>query len=431
MFNLDWKYAYTGRLTMQQSNRLPDLAKRLHREASDGSLPYLTMPYLAELEADMLKLEPKLKKFKHMVVLGIGGSALGARALQKAFFPQQDRPGHSGPYLWIMDNVDADAFFHLLNNVNYEETVFVVISKSGGTIETLSQYFFVRQWLQAKTSQWADHLVFVTDKSVGFLRQEAQARGITALTVPENLGGRYSIVSAVGVIPAAFMGMDWRAFLAGSIAVNAPLVSGKTVDMEQHSAWKMANWAYNLEQADYNQLIFFSYIPAWGAFGQWFMQLWAESLGKDGRGTMPIAAVGVTDQHSTQQMFLDGPADKGCIHISCPNLDQGQVFPTDIPAEWQWLAGKKFGALLTAEGLGTAAALSQKKVPLLQMQLDKIDEFAAGSLMGLFMTTTILTGWLLDINPIDQPAVELGKRLAYAKLGAGKYPDELKLMAEF
>lgn len=433
MTRLDWNHAWTGRLTrpVAADPLLPDFAARLLRDAA--VLPFLSLPYRDELARDLTALTPRLKRHKHLMLLGIGGSALGARALQKAFFPAQDRPGHDGPWLWIADNIDAPTLEAWFSALPPEETLVVVVSKSGGTIETLAQYFLVREWLQkALGAAWHEHVLMVTDATQGFLRQEAEASGFASLPVPDHLGGRYSVLSAVGLVPAAFLGIDWQALLRGCHEVTAPLTACRdAAALAAHPAWQMAVWARDLCVNDYSQLIMFVYMPQWAAFGPWFAQLWAESLGKDGKGSMPLPAVGVTDQHSTQQMFLDGPADKGCLLLSCPNLPGGPVFPASVPGKWDYLRGKRFGDLLAAECLGSSAALARSGVPLLQMRAEGAGEAHAGAFMGLCMAATLLTGWLLELNPLDQPAVELGKRLACARLGAQGYPDEAAMLAEF
>ena len=187
------------------------------------------------------------------------------------------------------------------------------------------------------------------------------------------------------------MGLPWEDFLEGAASVNAPLVNdelGKPENLRNHPAWALANWCFELSRHDYSQLIFFTYIPSWASFGQWFGQLWAESLGKNGKGTMPLPAVGVTDQHSLQQMF-------------------------------------------NAETLGSAAALVHNGVPLTRLEVAESSMRAAGEVMGLLMGTTVLTGWLMNINPLDQPAVELGKRLAYSRLGSSSYPEEAAILKAF
>ena len=434
---LNWSNAFTGRMqglaleTSPHAARASSLAARLADETGRGILPFMTLPFKPALERDLPGVVEKLAGCKHMLVLGIGGSALGARALQKAFAPGQDRPCHTGPWLWIVDNVDADTLAAMLGNLPAKETAVVVISKSGGTIETLAQYFLVRDWMQKSLgNEWKQHTVMVTDDKIGFLREEADKEGITTLPVPDYLGGRYSALSAVGMLPAAFMGMNWRALLDGAASVFAPLMADMN-SLPAHPAWKLALWNRMLMEKEYSQLIFFSYIPLWSWFGAWFCQLWAESLGKEGKGSMPIAAVGVTDQHSVNQMFLDGPRDKACFFVHSPALDKGPAFGGNLPGPFAWLNGHKFGDLLEAEGLGTRMALTEHKVPLAEFSMGAADEHAAGKLMGLLELTTILTGWLLDINPVDQPAVELGKRLANAKLGAPGYPEETAALAAF
>lgn len=433
-----WSQAFIGRIdqNMVQNKdvRLSELAGRLSIEVQAGRLPYLNLPFWPELKKALAELAPELKRFKHMVLLGIGGSALGARALQKAFFPQQDQPGHQGPWLWIADNIDAKAMDVWLTRLRPEETLIVAVSKSGGTIETLSQYFIFKNWLKAGLGDhWNRHMILVTDAEQGFMRQEVARHNLKSLPVPDFLGGRYSVLSAVGLLPAAFMGIDYEALVSGALAVNAPLARPDltAATLGRHQAWRLAAWNMALAENNYSQIIFFSYVPQWSSFGAWFAQLWAESLGKDGLGTMPLSAVGVTDQHSILQMFLDGPRDKGCLFLTCPGLPDGPVFDMDLPDSFSYLKGQGFGALLQAEGLGTRMALTKRATPLVELRVENDTPEAMGRLMGLLETSTILTGWLMGVNPLDQPAVELGKRLANARLGAAGYEAENKDLRDF
>ncbi|MCL2123356.1 MAG: glucose-6-phosphate isomerase [Desulfovibrionaceae bacterium] len=426
--SLEWSHAIAGRINAAALEHVrpkyPALARLLETEVRAGRLPCLSLPFRAELEAQLAALLPLLNRFTHMLVLGIGGSALGARALQKAFFPAQDRPGHKGPWLWIADNVDADSLEACFAGLPPEQTVVVAISKSGGTIETLAQYFLARRWLQnALGAGWREHMLVVTDAKKGFLREEAAQNALASLQVPDHLGGRYSALSAVGLLPAAFLGMAWKDLLAGAWGVTQSLTE-QPAAVDTHPALSLAAWNMALANAGYSQLIFFSYIPLWATLGPWFCQLWAESLGKEGKGTMPIAAVGVTDQHSVNQMFLDGPRDKGCLFLTCDGLSRGRPFPDELPDQWSWLKGRHFGDLLDAEALGTCMALTHSKTPLVRIHMADSSERAAGALMALLEAATLFTGWLMDINPIDQPAVELGKRLANARLGAPGYAAE-------
>jgi len=423
---LEWSNSCTGRLTneMVKANHVQGsaLAKKLAAELE--ILPFLSMTYRSKLELQIEEVLPKIKKFKHMLILGIGGSALGTRALQQAFAPEQNWPNHTGPCVWIADNVCAQTFEAWLSLLNAQETVVVIISKSGGTIETISQYFLVSAWLEKKLGAgFNEHVVAITDANNGFLRQEVKQKNFLSLEVPDNLGGRYSALSAVSMLPAAFMGIDWKNLMNGAASVASLLVNNPE-NLKNHPSFALAAWCKALEDAQYSQLILFSYIPLWATFGAWFSQLWAESLGKQGKGTMPISATGVTDQHSIQQMFLDGPRNKGCLFLSCSNLPQGRIFPETLPDNWAYLRNVPFGSLLDAEALGTQMALSQTKTPLVNIQMQGTSPFDAGAFMMLLESATVFTGWLMNINPLDQPAVESGKRLANAKLGASGYEAE-------
>ncbi len=410
---LDWTGASLEKLDMGTFEaRADEMAVRLKEETGAGRLPFLTMPYAAALKDQLAHLKDFLKTFDHMLLLGIGGSALGARALQQAFYPQQDQPGHTGPSLWIADNVDAYALEAYLAKLSPEKTVVVTVSKSGGTIETVGQYFILKEWMQKHLGEaWFEHMLLVTDEKQGFLRGEADKYNIPALPVPDNLGGRYSVLSAVGLIPALFLGMDIDALMAGAQEVAAPLadpeLTGET--LMRHSSFQLAAWGASLLDKGFDEMIFFAYIPLWASFGDWFAQLWAESLGKEGKGSQPVPAIGVTDQHSVNQMFMDGIRNKACLFLTCPSLPAGPKFPSDLPDQFAYVRGKNFGELIQAEGLGTRMALSSNGVPLVELRMGEDGPKQAGKLIALLGAATILTGWLMGINPLDQPAVELGK----------------------
>lgn len=425
---LDWTGADLENLNLAAfESRAGEMAARLTAETGAGRLPFLTMPYAAALKEDLAHLKDYLKTFDHMLLLGIGGSALGARALQQAFFPQQDQPGHNGPSLWIADNVDAYALEAYLAKLPPEKTVVVTVSKSGGTIETVGQYFILKEWMRKRLGDaWFEHMLLVTDEKQGFLRGEAEKYSIASLPVPDNLGGRYSVLSAVGLVPALFLGMDIDALMAGAAQITAPLADPELTaeTLADHPSFQLAAWGAALQEKGFDEMIFFAYIPLWAKFGDWFAQLWAESLGKEGKGSQPIPAVGVTDQHSVNQMFMDGVRNKACLFLTCSNLPAGPKFPSDLPDQFGYVRGRDFGELLQAEGLGTRMALSGNGVPLVELNLENDGPRQAGKLIGLLGAATILTGWLMGINPLDQPAVELGKRLAKARMNADGLAEE-------
>ncbi|MBT8762853.1 hypothetical protein KFV02_02785 [Desulfohalobiaceae bacterium Ax17] len=434
---IQWTTAYQGRMQKvspdEEFKWAAKISSRLKRELAEDSLPFLSLSHWPELKKSLTGLKDRIKKYDHMLLLGIGGSALGAKALQKAFAPGQDLPGHKGPWLWIGDNICTNSLEVWLKNLPPEKTLVVVISKSGGTIETISQYFLVKKWLENKLpNTWSEHILVITDADKGFLREEVARYNFISLDVPKNLGGRYSVLSAVGLVPALFMGLDIDELVAGAQAMAGPLIENEVTpqNLVRYPGWKLALWAKTLMDFDYNQLIFFIYLPLWAHFGQWFAQLWAESLGKDNKGSMPLPAIGVTDQHSLLQMFLDGPKDKGCIFLTCSGLKAGPVFDA-LPSGWGYLEDKALGEILEAEALGTKMAMGLNGVPLVGLDLEKDCEFSAGKLIMLLEVMTIMTGWLMDINPLNQPAVELGKRLAKARLGAGGFEKEASMLDSF
>ncbi|MFW5489598.1 MAG: glucose-6-phosphate isomerase [Desulfovibrio sp.] len=427
-FSIDWTNADFNDLNCQNYQaKARTFAGRLADSIADGELPFVNLPYMDLLLRQLDDMKEYLSNFEHMLLLGIGGSALGARALQKAFFPQQDRPGHKGPWLWVNDNVDPAALQGYFDTLPPEKTVVVVISKSGGTIETASQYILAKEWLRrALGEDWKDNILAVTDAENGELRSEVEELGMQSLPVPDNLGGRYSVLSAVGLVPAVFLGLDYRRIALGAHDAAKELCAAKLTEksLNDHPAWKLAVWNRALMESGYTELIFFSYIPMWATFGNWFAQLWAESLGKEGKGSMPLPSVGVTDQHSVNQMYLDGPRNKACLFLTCTGLDKGMAFPDTLPDKFAFLKGRQFGELLQAEALGTRMALTKTGVPLVALDAPTAGLYDAGKLIMLLELTTLLTGWLLDINPLDQPAVELGKRLANARLEAEGYAEE-------
>lgn len=233
MAYIEWSRAYTGRVRRAHcdalKSRAGELSRRLARELDGGSLPFLKMGYVDPLKRELPGVAARAKEFHNMLVLGIGGSALGARAMQRAFAPAQDMPGGSGPdgrSLWIADNVDPYTLSEWFRRLDPRDTMVVTISKSGGTIETISQYFLACDWLKkALGEDWKKHMIVVTDLKKGFLREEAGKFGFPSLEVPDNLGGRYSALSAVGLLPAAFLGIDWESLLDGAASVARPLAN--------------------------------------------------------------------------------------------------------------------------------------------------------------------------------------------------------------
>jgi len=423
MARICWQNAYShGLQDRVRESQILSLDRRLKQEYQQ--LSFLNLKHVEELTTKLEQVKEISKPYQYMLVLGIGGSALGAKALQKAFYRVQDLPGHQDKTLLILDNIYPEKISATLNNLPPEKTLVVAISKSGTTIETLSQYFLFKKWLQTNVSKtWSRQLIIITDPEQGFLRQEVEQNDLFSLDVPPNLGGRFSVLSSVGLVPAVFMGLDWTKLIAGAKKIT------QIESLENHPACKLARWAVNLYLQGKNELIFFNYVPLWEWFGQWFAQLWAESLGKEEKGSLPVPAVGVRDQHSLLQMFVDGPKNKGCLLLTASTQGQGPGFDFDLPEKWQFLYQKKIGDIFAAETLGTEMALVEK-MPLVKIKVENNLE-DAGKLIMLLELATLLAGWLLNINPLNQPGVERGKRLAKAKLGAPGFEQEKKDLDTF
>ena len=361
-----------------------------------------------------------------VVVLGIGGSALGAVALRTALLPRDwnartkaQRGGR--PRLHVLDNVDPRSVRGLLELVDLPRTRFLVISKSGSTAETMSQYVLIRERLAAAGIAAKDALAFVTDPAKGVLRPIANAEGIPAFEIPPNVGGRFSVLTPVGTLPAALLGLDVDALIAGATAMRDRCANDRFRD-NPALAFAALQWRAHLE-AGQGMHVLMPYSDAFRDLAPWFVQLWAESLGKrtgDGRhvGPTPIVAVGATDQHAQVQLFMEGPTDKTVTFLDVEEPEGGELLiPRDAPAELAYLGGHGFAELLRAECRATAGALATMGRPTMTLKVTRADAWHLGGLFMLFELATIYAGQLYEVDPLDQPGVELGKQLTYYQFG--------------
>lgn len=369
------------------------------------------------------------------VVLGIGGSALGPIALRTALRPsgwnalsEASRGGL--PRLHVLDNVDPATIAALLERLDLRTTLFVVTSKSGGTAETMAQYLVVRGRLDAARLDPREHLVMLTDPERGALRRIVRTEGIPALDIPPNVGGRFSVLSPVGVLPALLIGIDARALLAGAGEMRARCESDDPAQ-NPAGAFAVLQWLADT-QSGRSIHVFMPYADPLRDMAAWFVQLWAESLGKqrpDGTavGPTPIAALGATDQHSQVQLFMEGPADKTVTFVGVREGGVDLTIPgvhADI-ADLAYLGGRSLGELLRAEQQATAGALAARGRPNLTMTLDRCDAAHVGGLFMLLEIATAYAGELYGVNAFDQPGVELGKRFTYALFGRPGFEDAL------
>jgi glucose-6-phosphate isomerase len=413
---------------------------QLEEEKGQELFPFLTIPFDSSLA-------PKIKKFvqgtrlwvENFVVLGIGGSALGAKALQTAlshpYYNLLSKTMRKGfPRLFVTDNVDPDGFKALLDLLEVRKTLFNVISKSGGTAETMSQFLIIRELLKKKLGnrKEKEHLVITTDPVQGVLRKIAEAESFKSFEIPSLLGGRFSVLSAVGLLPAAMCGIDIEELQAG-----AREMAGRC---QNPSLWENpAYWCACLSFLSYKQMkknirVIMPYADALKGMGEWFCQLWAESLGKrynlKGRevwnGQTPVTALGATDQHSQLQLYMEGPGDKVFSFLGIKNFAGLIPLPKLYPKmeELAYLGGHSLNQLIQAEMQATRLTLAQNGRPSLIINLPKINPYTIGQLIFLWEMETYVCGRLMGINPLNQPGVEEGKKMAYAFLGRKGFERE-------
>jgi glucose-6-phosphate isomerase len=374
-----------------------------------------------------------------MVVLGIGGSALGATAVDMALsgFLRQAFPRKKGMRLFVADNPDPRTFGQLLDGLDLRHTVFNVVSKSGSTAETMAQFMVVLETLERALGkeEAVKRIVFTTDPEKGNLRLLAKSDPYVCLDVPPNVGGRYSVMSAVGLLPLMCAGHDMPAFLAGAADMAGRCARAGLMD---NPAYMFAALCTHYWRAGRNVLVMMPYATDLFGLAQWFAQLWAESLGKaqhvDGSpahvGQVPVAAIGATDQHSQMQLYMEGPQDKLLCFVTLEDFGREIVIPKmfgEIDA-LSYLGGQSLNTLISSEATATAAALAKEGRPSLALRLPALDEHALGQVLFLLEAATVAAGHMLAINPLDQPGVELGKVLTYGLMGRKGFEDQAREM---
>ena len=414
----------------QAARALPAVDQALREERP--AMAWRDLPYQPAAVLDKVKEAGRFinENFDTLVVLGIGGSALGSKALLAACgspFYKQTQP--SGCRVLVEDNVDPDRLNSLLEAVDLKRTAFHVISKSGNTVETMSQFIIVLELLHRHLgADFKKHLFITTDKSSGILKGLADAHGWDTFTVPDGVGGRFSVFCPVGLLTAAAAGMDVDALLAGCAAMDQACSRP-----EDNPAYTYA-LLYTMAMArGVNISVVMPYADALAPTAEWYCQLWAESLGKrqdlDGRtvfsGQTPVRALGVTDQHSQVQLYTEGPFDKIISFLGVKEFRTSLTIPTaplDLP-ELAYLYGHSLNELIEAERRATVYAVTKAGKLNNSIILDKLDEFSFGALLYFFETATAATGQLLHINAFDQPGVEEGKKATFALMGRAGYED--------
>jgi len=398
------------------------------RRRANGELGFLDLATGSEALDELRRFADGVgQAFSDVVVLGIGGSALGARMFRGALRPPgwnalSDEAREYFPRLHVMDNIDPAELHALFERIDFARTLFLVISKSGGTAETLAQYLIVRERLeQSVGAEYRRHLVFITDPERGPLREIARAEGIVSMEIPPNVGGRFSALSPAGLLPAALAGVDVAGLLEGAAAMRERC-AGWSAEENPAAKYALMQWLADSELGLRNHVLM-PYVAALQEFTPWFTQLWAESLGKlreDGRaaGPTPIGALGATDQHSQLQLYLEGPRDKTVTFIAVAERAVDIAIPRAHPEHIALarLGGHSLGLLIDAERRATTSALAAHKRPSMTITIDRCDAWHLGGLILMFELAAIYAGALYGVDPLDQPAVELGKRMTVNEL---------------
>ncbi len=402
--------------------------ENLLSQVRSGALGFWTLPE----DKDQLKQVRSIAKnvpdaMSDVLVLGIGGSSLGARAIYQALSGPLELAGiakRTHARLHFPDNSDPWLLAALLDALDPKSTLALCVSKSGGTVETAAQLLVIKRWFESglPAGDVRKHIVAITDPKSGQLREQAQAEGWATMSVPSNVGGRFSLLSPVGLFPALLAGVDIDEMLDGAEAMAKRCDTGELRDNPAGVIAAVHVLQHRLRGRSIHVMM--PYSDRLRPFAAWYVQLWAESLGKrinrSGQiveiGPTPIPAVGATDQHAQGQLFMEGPRDKLITFLRVAEPNKDLIIPhANGPSSY--LGGTTMHALLEAEREGTTQALAMDGRPSLTVSLQRLDAFSLGGLFFLYEAATAFAGELYNLNAFDQPGVELGKKLANALLG--------------
>jgi glucose-6-phosphate isomerase len=408
----------------------------MHEGRKNGIYPYRDLPN-AGIDDIILYADIVRNKYENFVNVGIGGSALGAQALFMAlchpFHNLIDNKAVLGMRMFFADNIDPDYLKGIFDVCPPEKTVYNIITKSGSTAETMGTFLLVKDVLEQHLGEsWSEHVVITTDVEKGDLRKIADDENIQSFVVPDGVGGRFSVLTPVGLIPAACAGIDIKELLAGAAAMDRRLEAAGVMD---NPAYLYAMYQYALDTKSGKPIsVMMPYSSALYGIADWYRQLWAESLGKkldlDGEivnvGPTPVKALGVTDQHSQVQLYIEGPFDKVFTILAVENFENEQKMKPAYPdsSALDYLGDRSMAELIKAERLGTVYALTANDRPNMTITFPSISPYTIGQLMYALEVATVFSGGLYRIDPLDQPGVEAGKIAAFALMGRPGYKDK-------
>lgn len=416
--------------------------KAMNNKLSSGLMDFRLLPFkYNDVVDDIINYSKTIRDNENIeafILLGIGGSALGPLAVHQAlkhpFYNELTREQRGAPKLYILDNIDPEKLTSLFDIVSPCKCIFNVVSKSGSTSETMSQFMIIKKLLEDELGDIAKkHIVCTTDKEKGSLINIAKKEGYKTYTIPEGVGGRFSELSCVGLLAACVCGIDINALLNGAAYMDELC---KNENIYENPAYMFAILNYISIKKNRNIVVIMPYADSLKYISDWFAQLWAESLGKkldlDGNivnaGSTPVKALGVTDQHSQIQLYTEGPDDKIIVMLGLNNYRSTLCIPAiyeDVPG-LSFLGGITHNKLIQTEQYATEYSLTRANRSNMTITLDKVDEYSIGALLQFFEIATAFCGELLNINTFDQPGVEEGKNVTYAMLGRTGFEHKAK-----
>jgi glucose-6-phosphate isomerase len=402
---LNWNIRSSHKFVSNES-MMKEAVQNYGTTLSSSDIGFFRLPENVALLDETRKVYEHFKHKKHFIHIGIGGSALGPEMLISALGKE------TGCQFTFINNIDPDDLSKKLNKVNLKESIIYVVSKSGTTAETVAAMAIIINELNRlgiNEDSFKDYFVFCTDPEKGELRKLSKIWDIKTLNIPSNIGGRFSVLTPVGFLPAFFARINNEAILSGAKKIQKEL----STLSESKSFFELAFWIKSLHDKGVNQTVLMPYSSLLKDFSSWFVQLWAESLGKDGKGLTPIPAYGATDQHSQMQLFMEGPKDKIIFILEVNKHQINYSLKNNLAAEsFKNLSAFTLSDLMKAELEGTLTALSENDRHVVHLSIPQLNEESVGQLILFAECLTVMVGELLKVNPFNQPGVEAGKKYA-------------------
>jgi glucose-6-phosphate isomerase len=433
------KHGIERKEVREYQEKADKIHKKLKQDRQEGQMGFMELPYQSDkLIAEIKKEAEELRgDFDNFVVIGIGGSALGNIALQTAlnqpYYNLDEKKRDNRPRLFVPDNSDPVRIKALLESLDISRTVFNVITKSGSTAETMSQFLIARKAVADTVGEkdLARHFIATTSRNSGFLKVIAEREGFKTFYIPENVGGRFSVLTPVGLVSAAFCGVNIEELINGARAMEERC---SEPDLWKNPAYLNGLLHYLAYQKGKTMSVMMPYAHKLKDIADWYRQLWAESLGKeknrDGAkvnfGPTPIKALGATDQHSQVQLYMEGPYDKIITFIEVENFQAEMEIPKSYQdiAGVNYLGGHTLNELIKTEKKATELALTKRNRLNETIILPEISEYTVGQLLYMLELQTAFIGELFNVNAFNQPGVELGKVYTYGVLGRKGYEEQ-------